>query len=619
MSLRTRNHSLSPRVLATAMAVVLAMPAAWGAARNTSQLRVTDAARLRTDREDAQTDRFIVRFRDAGRMAASTRMRALQRALDSSGLATNKRAGIALQRVRTLATGAEVVRLSRPLDRVDAAALMRSIAADPSVERVERDARLRHTGVVASKRAAPQLVPDDELYAQYQWHLHDPTGGVDAPAAWDESTGAGVVVAVIDTGIVDHEDIAGNVLEGYDFITDAFISRRETDERVAGAHDRGDWNDDPAQCRVSPSSFHGTHVAGTVAESTNNGIGMAGVAHGAKVLPVRALGRCGGYLSDIADAVVWASGGSVAGVPDNQNPAEVINMSLGGAGACAAGSAMQIAIDRAIANGSTVVVAAGNDNGDAADFTPASCAGVVTVGATRIGGGRAGYSNYGARIDLSAPGGGGSIDGNPNGYVWQNINNSATAPENGTQTYGGMSGTSMAAPHVAGVAALVQAVAESPLTPQQMRALLMQTARSFPVAIPASTPMGTGIVDARAAVAATEPPCEGDDCEPPIEAIVLSNRVPVQASGEAAGELLYSIEVPAGTRSMSIISYSGTGDLSLLASLGSVPLAEDADWRSSRPGNNETIRVTAPRPGVYFIKVVGVTKFAGARLEVRYD
>jgi len=631
MSVNQMPRRASSSILAMAIALGLSSPLASAADRPGLQTRVPAEANAQPNAAtsgDSRQDRFIVRYRSGSAERTDTQLmlRSLQQAVAKAGVAGTRgtrgaHSAIQVEHVRRLATGADVVRISRPLDRVAAATLMRSIAADPAVAYVEPDLMLRHTGL--PKRApqvSPALVPDDELFATYQWHLHNSTGGIRAPAAWDAATGEGVVVAVLDTGITEHDDLDGNVLEGYDFITDTFVSRRETTARVPGAHDYGDWNDNPAECPVSPSSFHGTHVAGTVAELTDNGIGMAGVAHGAKVLPVRVLGRCGGYLSDIADAIVWASGGSVEGVPDNANPAEAINMSLGGGGACAAQSAMQLAVDAAIANGTTVVVAAGNYAADAANFTPASCANVVTVGATRIGGGKAGYSNYGTRIDLSAPGGGGSVDGNPNGYVWQNINDSATSPELGEQTYGGMSGTSMASPHVAGVVALVQSVAETPLTPAAMRELLKDTARAFPTSIPAGTPMGSGIVDAAAAVAALAAPCEGDECEPPVEALPILNRVPVgNLSGAAGEEQLFSLEIPAGASGLSFMTYAGSGDVSLLVSFGAEPTLDAADFRSTRPGNNETIRIPAPQAGTYYVKVVGVKAFARLTLEARHN
>lgn len=604
-----------------AAAVAMATPLAFASGKNAPLRAVATAA---TTQQDARVDRLIIRYR-AGTVERSNKQKlvgAVQAALTRSGIAAA--GGTSAQYVRKTASGSDVVKLSRKLDSASAAALMRTLAADPSVAHVEPDVRAFHTGqlafraAVAKTSASPTLTPDDEYFAQYQWHLHHPTGGINAPSAWNSSTGEGVVVAVLDTGVVDHSDLNDNVLKGYDFITDAFVSRRETDERVAGAHDYGDWNDDGSQCDVRPSSFHGTHVAGTVAELTNNGIGMAGVAHNAKVLPVRVLGRCGGYTSDIADAIVWASGGEIDGVPANENPAEVINLSLGGSGACTAGSEYQLAVDQAVANGTAVVVAAGNSNVNMSNFSPASCAGVIAVGATRITGGKANYSNFGNGVDLSAPGGGGSVDGNPNGYVWQNINDSETAPEEGGENYGGMSGTSMAAPHVAGVAALVQSVVTTPLTPAEMETLLKDTARAFPVSIPSSTPLGTGILDAEAALAGIVPPCEGDDCTPDATPIV--NRSPVTGlMGDKDAEMLFSLDVPAGASGLSFMTYGGSGDVTMLVSFAAEPTSTDADFRSTRPGNNERVSIAAPKTGTYYIKLIGVAKFANVTLEARHN
>ncbi|MBF6022535.1 S8 family peptidase [Lysobacter niastensis] len=594
---------------ALAAAISVAVLGAADAAGPRFVVRATEAPSSRAA-ADAMTRRYIVRYRNGTAQRASTlqALGAARTALSRSGIAAAK-PGLSVRHLRRLAGGADVIELSRPLDRVSSAALLRTLASDPAVAYAEPDRLLQHTGM-----AAPSLMPNDPYLAQYQWHLHSPIGGINAPAAWDKSNGAGVVVAVIDTGITDHNDLDGNMLPGYDFISDAFVSRRPTDERVAGAHDYGDWNNDDTQCPLRSSSFHGTHVAGTVAEMTNNGRGMAGVAHGAKVLPVRVLGRCGGYLSDIADAVVWASGGSVPGVPANTNPAEVINMSLGGPGACDV--TLQSAIDTAVANGTTVVVAAGNDNDDASGYAPASCNNTITVGATRVTGGRASYSNYGSHVDLSAPGGGGGVDGY-DGYVWQALNDSLTAPELGAQVYGGMSGTSMASPHVAGTVALVQSIAPAPLTPAQVEALLKGTARAFPVAIPSATPMGSGILNAKAALNEVVP-CQGPDCE--SSARPIANKMPVGGlSGAIGTELLYSLDVPVGASGLSFMTYGGSGDVSLLVSYGTVPTALAADVRSVRPGNSESARIAVARAGTYYIKVVGVKAFAGVTLEARHN
>ena len=360
--------------------------------------------------------RIIVKYR-AGTAAASDRSAklsvvsaALARAPLAGANATPRARAAAFnpQVVRRLGVGADLIRLGSRLEGADLARLLAELKADPSVQYAEADVKLQRVELRA-REAAPQLVPDDPYFAQYQWHLSSATGGINAPAAWDVAQGEGVVVAVLDTGILpQHPDFSGNLLEGYDFISDAETSRRATDDRVPGALDYGDWVENDRECSADSvaedSSWHGTHVAGTIAESTNNAVGMAGVAYKARVLPVRVLGKCGGYLSDIADAITWASGGTVAGVPANPNPAEVINMSLGGGGAC--DPAYQDAINGAVSRGTTVVVAAGNSASNAANFRPASCSNVVSVGAARITGGIAYYSNFGTVVDLSGPGGG---------------------------------------------------------------------------------------------------------------------------------------------------------------------------------------------------------------------
>ncbi|QNH18321.1 protease [Xanthomonas sp. SS] len=583
---------------------------------------------------DAQTSsRIVVRY-NAGTAAASDRsakLSAVQSAVTraslggSNGISRAAAASVRAEYVRTLGVGADLIRLSGKLSKADVDKVVAEIAADPAVKYAVKDLKQQRSELPKAALEQPQLVPNDPLYAQYQWHLSSATGGINSPAAWDVSKGDGVVVAVLDTGILpNHPDVAVNLLQGYDFISDAETSRRPTDARVPGALDYGDWVENDNECYAGSlaedSSWHGSHVAGTVAEATNNGVGMAGVAPNATVLPVRVLGKCGGYLSDIADAITWASGGTVAGVPANANPAEVINMSLGGSGTCDA--LYQDAINGAVARGTTVVVAAGNSAGNAANFRPASCANVIAVGATRITGGIASYSNYGAAVDLSGPGGGGGVDGNPGGYVWQNGYTGATTPTSGNYTYMGMGGTSMASPHVAAVAALVQSAAiaagNAPLTPAALETLLKQTARPFPVSIPTSTPIGTGIVDAKAALdKALEVPCDPqtEECAPPATA--LTNKVAVAGlTGAAGNEVLYSFEAEAGAV-LSFLTYGGSGNVSLYVSFDKEPSTTSYDAKSARPGNNETVRFTAPQAGTYYVKLVGTSSYSGVSLVAR--
>jgi len=427
-------------------------------------------------------DRFIVKYRDGSSERASAA--SLKSALGSAAAAVPKRSGKALGvgHLRRLAVGADVVRSDRKLDRIEAETLMRQIAANPNVEYVEVDRLMR-----------PAMTPNDTHYATYLWGLKDGVGGIRANQAWDTATGSGVVVAVLDTGITTHSDLSANIVAGYDFISDTFVSR-DGNGRDSDPSDPGDWNTDASQCDVSDSSWHGTHVAGTIAAVGNNSKGVIGVAYNAKVMPVRVLGRCGGYTSDIADAIVWASGGSVSGVPANSNPAEVINMSLGGAGSC--DTTTQNAINGAVSRGTTVVVAAGNDNANASGYSPSSCNNVINVAAIGTSGNRASYSNYGSLIDVAAPGGDSGSD--CAAYIVSTGNGGTQGP--GAETYLCMAGTSMASPHVAGVVALMQSVAPTPLTPAQVESTLKSTLRAFPAT--QSPAIGNGIVNAAAAVAA---------------------------------------------------------------------------------------------------------------------
>lgn len=434
---------------------------------------------------DTTFDQFIVKYRDGGATAATPT--AIERSLARAApaIAPDARGhALAVRHLRRMALGADVVRASRRLDRVDAATLMRRIAADPEVEYVEVDARMW-----------PTLVPNDPLYPQ-QWGYAGSAASINAPAAWDKSTGNGVVVAVLDTGITPHSDLAANLVAGYDFITSA-TTARDGNGRDPNPNDEGDWITTASSCYqgvLRNSSWHGTHVTGTVAARTNNGTGVAGVAFDARVQPVRVLGQCGGVTSDIADAIVWASGGTVSGVPANATPARIINMSLGGTGACS--TTYQNAINSAVGRGTTVVVAAGNGNTNVSNAQPASCANVIAVGAATSTGARASFSNFGTGVDIAAPGVG----------ILSTLNTGAQTQ--GAETYAYYDGTSMAAPHVAGVAALVQrrraAMGQPLFTPAQLEAHLKANVTAFP-ATP-SQPIGTGLLNADAAVTAAVPP-----------------------------------------------------------------------------------------------------------------
>ncbi|MFB9581542.1 S8 family peptidase [Streptomyces goshikiensis] len=443
----------------------------------------------------APVENLIVGYKSSATEASSNAAAA------DDATAKGKKAGKKAKFDRRLGTGAALVNLGGATAPADAANVIAQFRSDPDVAYVEPDTRAY----------AMAVTPNDTEYAK-QWDLFEPTAGMNVPPAWDKTTGSGVTVAVIDTGYVAHSDVAPNIVAGYDFISTA-SEARDGNGRDANPADEGDWNATDGECGASSkagnSSWHGTHVAGTIAAATNNSKGVAGIAYGAKIQPVRVLGKCGGATSDIVDAITWASGGSVAGVPANATPAKVINMSLGGPGAC--GTSYQNAINAAVARGTTVVVAAGNSNANASGFSPASCNNVINVASTNRAGDRSYYSNYGAIIDVAAPGGEtrratdtpGTVT-TPENAILSTLNAGATTP--GAEAYKPYQGTSMAAPHIAGLAALLKSAKPS-LTPAQVESAIKNTAR--PLAGTCTGGCGTGLADAAAAVASvttTTPP-----------------------------------------------------------------------------------------------------------------
>lgn len=425
--------------------------------------------------EDLQpNDRYIVKYREADNSAANQLALANSLRRATASLTDNRGQRPTARIARQLATNGIVIEFDQPLDNFNSQRLMNNLASQPGVEYVEVD-QIVH----------PSTTPNDGLYAN-QWAFNLSNAGLNIRTAWSKSSGQGVVVAVLDTGITSHPDLDGNTLPGYDFISDAWRAR-DDDGRDADPTDEGNWYAS-SECKPGQagrnSDWHGTHVAGTIAAVANNTIGIVGTAYDAMVVPVRVLGKCGGRISDVADAIVWASGGSVSNVPDNAHPAEVINLSLGSNGQCS--MTYQSAINTAIDRGSTVVVAAGNSSTDVANNNPANCSNVIAVAATTSAGALASFSNYGSGIDVSAPG----------QSIYSTYNSGLTTPTSATYSYS--SGTSMAAPHVAGVIALMQATAISPLTPAQAEEILKSTARAMPGACVGGC--GAGLIDAGSAV-----------------------------------------------------------------------------------------------------------------------
>lgn len=400
-------------------------------------------------------------------------------------------AGVPLTYFREMSGEAHVLKLSQRLPAAEALAVAARLASLPEVAYAEPDWVLE-----------ADWVPNDPRWSD-QWHFHA-ANGINLDDALDVTQGnRGMVIAVLDSGVLlNHPDLVGRTVAGYDMISDPQRAN-DGDGRDNNPNDPGDWvttadvNNANSPCFMRPvnevvrdSSWHGTHVAGTIAASTNNNVGVAGISQ-AQILPVRVLGKCGSNNSDVVDGIRWAAGLAVAGVPANPFPARIINMSLGATGACP--TATQQAIDAARSAGAIVVVSAGNDLVDASTQHPANCNGVITVAATDQAGdlslwGDDAGSNFGSVVEISAPG----------TAVLSTMNAGATTP--GEHTYDWKGGTSMATPHVAGVIALTLAVRPT-LNTEQLLDLLQYTAQGFPAESSCNTSLcGAGIVNANDAV-----------------------------------------------------------------------------------------------------------------------
>jgi len=492
---------------------------------------------------------MIVKYRDVqtiARSAAAGPVRADRLAAMKAAAAQQ---GVQLTHLRNNALGAHILKLDRRLAVTDAQALAARLKAmDPAIEYAEPD-RILHA----------LMTPNDGSYTS-QWDLYDATGGIKAPQAWDLATGSGVTVAVIDTGYRPHTDLAANIVAGYDFINDTAVAN-DGGGRDSDAKDPGDWTS-AGECGTgepaSNSSWHGTHVAGTIAAVTNNGSGVAGIAFNAKVQPARVLGKCGGYTSDIADAMIWTSGGTVSGVLTNARPVRVINMSLGGTGAC--DTTTQSAITSARSRGTVVVVAAGNENVDVSNSNPANCSGVVAVAAINRFGSRAYYSNYGSLVTLAAPGG--DMRSNSADGILSTLNSGSTTP--GSDSYAYYQGTSMATPHVAGVVALM--ISKKPTaTVDEVVNALKSTARAFPGSC---SGCGSGIVDAYAAVQAMTSTPPGNSETEPNNSLSAANyqSAPVLLNGtmgSTTDQDWFSLDLAAGKTLTVTLTPNSTSDYDL--------------------------------------------------------
>ncbi len=581
-------------------------------------------SKARTETAVETDARVIIKYR-----TDSDLMRTL--AASSSGpqhaQALSTRLGLSLTDGRTMGPRTQVLR-GRGLGSQELAA---RLSAQNDVEYAVADERKR----------AFAVTPNDPLYlnttasqtpASGQWYLRASSAtlvsAINAEVAWAVTTGkSSIVVADLDTGVrFDHPDLTGKLLGGYDFVSDS-TTANDGGGRDSDPSDPGDWITSAEDasgafkgCGASSSSWHGTQTAGLIGATTNNAVGMASIGRDVMVLPVRVLGKCGGYDSDIIDAMRWAAGLTVSGMNTNPNPARVINMSLGSSGSCSA--AFQEAIDELVAANVIVVAAAGNDG--QAVGTPANCSGVIAVAGVRHTGTKVGYSDLGSAVTISAPAGNCVNASGTCLYPILTTSNSGTSsPTTGsagaTYTSGGDDaslGTSFSAPLVSGTVALMLS-ADPSLKTSQVVSLLKSTARTFPstgggsgvsaCTAPTSVAQtsecycttstcGAGLLDAGAAVtaaAATATTVATAEISVASTNVVAGTSVTLDGSGSSASSgntiVAYEWAITSGANIASITSSTTASTATVLpTAAGSVTISLTVTDSAGRTGTTST-------------------------------
>jgi serine protease len=580
----------------------------------------------------APVQRIIIKLRspDSPAPLSVDRMQRQSQLEQQAIAALAARANISVGRARSILPGLHVMEIAPQSAGESLQVTLARLRADPAVQYAEPDQR-RHA----------LAAPNDPLFvatpgATGQWYLLDPVasgnpGAVDAIDAWGTTTGSnGLVIADIDTGVrFDHPDllragaaVPGRLLPGYTFISDVPTANdgAVADSQMnaiwdADASDPGDWITQAdtlisefSQCPLTNSTWHGTRVVGILGAITNNNVGIAGLTWSGWILPVRALGKCGGADSDIETAMLWAAGIPVeddtgAPVPMNPYPARIINLSLGAVGTCPSSYADVIAQLTTV--GVTVVAAAGNEGGPV--DAPANCANVIAVAGLRQAGTKVGFSSLGPEIALSAPGGNCVSTTGPCLFsidTTTNLGSTTPAANSYTNQTTINVGTSFATPMVAGIAGLMLSV-NANLSPTQIAARLRASSNTFPPAPPGTmvpicqapsstnlqtsecycttTTCGAGIANADSAVAAALRPIAA--LQLPATIMVGPNVFDASASAAAC---MHSV----ASYSWSIIDGTATGTI-------------------AGPANGSSAIVVAPTSGSFIVQVV-VTDDAGS-------
>jgi serine protease len=444
---------------------------------------------------DAQpaVERFIVKLRASSELSVQ--------AVTGNGESANTPAA-ARQRISTLASRArvtvnEVHAIGPRMHVMQVSPVAGNVSGTEMLTRLSADSDVEY--VVPDRPVHVHATSNDPL-ATGQWYLQAPLANtpsaINAPAAWDTSKGgAGVVIAVIDSGMrFEHPDLmraaqGGRLLPGYDFVSTSFRGN-DGEGRDPNASDPGDWVDATDGCgSASDSSWHGMRVAGIIGALTNNSVGVAGINWNGFILPVRVTGKCGGFNSDVLAGLNWAAGAHIDGVPDNKNPAPVLNVSLGAEGACDKASAD--VTSTLSAAGVLIVVSAGNEGGPVDAL--ANCPGAMGIAGLRAAGTKSNFSNLGPEIALSAPGGNciNTTAGGPCLFSIDTTSNAgATRATSSTYTdqINRNIGTSFAAPIVSGIAGLMIAVNGNLKATQLIKRMQDGASKPFPITSDTGTP-----------------------------------------------------------------------------------------------------------------------------------
>ena len=551
---------------------------------------------------DPAEQRILVKLRPGAAAAAHVQALSVQSKVNATMQSLASRASLTFKESREITDGLHLLKVQSAAGESTEATLTR-LRADSTVESAEID-----------QRRFPHAVPNDPLFTGQWYEQATQPAGIDAITAWDTTTGSDtLVIAELDTGVrYDHPDLlmasaSGKLLPGYDFVSDPNIAN-DGDGRDADASDPGDWitTADAATaafsgCTVENSSWHGTRVAGILGALSNNATGITGITWKPKILPVRVLGKCGGLDSDILDAMRWAAGLHVNGVPDNVHPAQIINMSLGGTGACTA--AEQTVISEVVAAGVTVVISAGNEGGPV--DSPANCAGVAGIAGLRNIGTKVGFSSLGPEVALASPGGNCvNASGACLFSIDTTINSGTTTP--GTNTYTDQMnpnlGTSFSAPIVSGIAGLMASV-NAHLKPAQIIARLKEGAKAFPVSSDATIP-ACHVPASASDVQNVECSCTTSTCG--------AGMANAPGAVKAALRPIAAVAVPATVSAGQNVTLAGTGSAAACGH-NVVTYAWTNVGAATNPiqnANTATATVVAPATGSFTVRLT-VTDDAG--------